>query len=288
VAGSAAALALAQSLGAKSAGRRHSRIFFFNLSHLSNVDSNHRLFIAGRIYEMERVGSGHPLLAQARRSNTFIRALPTAAVTHAVKTVQLPTDAVATGYAITPLSGGEWEMPSIYMHIPQEGLQAAYRQLSIARPFGQPLPASAKRMKYGLPPAANLQEFLDEQLLLDTTNMAAAIVNLHPELLSVVPTSAALIQTQFISPRTVFGISNYLETAGPAQPQSTAQAQNSSGWATLVPYTDTSGQPLVNTTGANKGLILYDAQWSSDLKTVAGPALNSALRGAKNYVPPAN
>lgn len=288
VAGSAAALALAQSLGAKNSGRRRSRTLFFNLSHLPSVDGNHRLFIAGKIYEMERLGSRHPLLTQARRNNTFIRALPTAAVTHAVRAVEVPTDTVATGYAITPLSGGEWEMPSIYMHIPQEGFQAAYRQLSAARPFGQPLPASAKRMKYGLPPAANLQEFLDEQVLLDTTNMAAAVVNLHPELLSVVPASAALIQTQFISPRTVFGISNYLETAGPAQPQSTAQAQNSSGWATLVPYTDENDQPLINTTGANKGLILYDAQWSTDLKTVAAPALNSALRGAKNYVPPSN
>lgn len=286
VAGSAAALALAPSLGAKSSSRRHKKTLFFNLSHLENVNGNHRLFLAGRTYEMERLGSGHPLLAQAQRGNTFLRALPTTAVTHAVREVELPTDAVTTGYVITPLSGGEWEMPSIYMHIPQQGFQAAYRQLSTAKPFGQPLPTSAKRLKYGLPPAANLREFLDEQVLLDTTNMAAAVVNLHPELLSVVPASAAFIQTQFISPRAVFGISNYLETAGPAQPQSTAQTQN--GWATLVPLTDSNGQPLINTTGANKGLILYDTQWSTDLKTVAAPALNSALRGAKNYVPPGN
>ncbi len=175
-------------------------------------------------------------------------------------------------------------MPAFFMNIPAQGFVEAYAAISAGTELGKPLITTVKRIKYGLPAPTSLQDFLDEQILFDTTNMAAAVVNLHPELLSVVPSSAALIQTNFITQRSIFGISTYLDNAGPAQPQQTASVSNTSGWATLVPYTDDNGQPLVSTKGANKGLILYDPQWSPALKTLAGPATANALKGAKNYV----
>lgn len=284
VAGSAAALSLASSLDAKPE-RKHYRNLFFNLSHISNASGPRSLFIAGRSYTMQPVHSGHPLVMEGRRTNRFLRLLPSSAITHAVENVQLPSDTVSTGYTPTPTSGGEWEMASFYMYIPPQGFQAAFKAITEKLEPGQPLPLSAKRMKYGIPPAARLQDLLDEQVLFDTANMAAAIVNLHPELLSVVPSSAALIQTNFISQRSVFGLTQYLDTAGPAQPQQSTDVPNSTGWATLVPYTDESGAPLVNQTGKYKGLILYDPQWNPTTKALASTAMSTALRGAKNYVP---
>ncbi|HXE12459.1 MAG TPA: hypothetical protein VN633_10085 [Bryobacteraceae bacterium] len=284
VAGSAAALSLVSSLDAKP-GRKHYRNLFFNLSHISNASGPRSLFVAGRSYTMQPVHSGHPLVMQGRRTNRFLRSLPSSAITHVVENVQLPSDTVSTGYTPTPTSGGEWEMASFYMYIPPQGFQEAYKAITEKLEPGQPLPLSAKRMKYGIPSAANLQDLLDEQVLFDTANMAAAIVNLHPELLSVVPSSAALIQTNFISQRSVFGLTQYLDTAGPAQPQQSLGALNSSGWATLVPYTDNNGAPLVNQTGKYKGLIIYDPQWNPTTKALAATAMSSALRGAKNYVP---
>lgn len=287
VAGSAAAFALGSSLGAKPFRQQQTRALFFNLSHLSNEGLTRHLVMGGRSYTMQPVSSGHPVLTQALTSNSFLRGLPASAITHMVEAIALPTDAVTTGYSLTVTSGGEWEMPSFYMNIPAQGFQAAYSSIAAGLEAGQPLPLSAKRMKYGLPPAANLNELLDEQIMFDSTNMAAAIVNLHPELLSVVPSSAALIHTSFTSPRSVFALSQYLENAGAAQPEQTTGLGNSTGWATLVPYTDENGDPLINQTGQHKGLILYDPQWSAATKTLASAAMVTALRGAKNYTPSA-
>ena len=283
-----ATLALVPSAGAVPMSKDAVRTLFFNLSHEDHEGHTYYLVMGKHRHRLERVHQAHPTLARVRRTNLFLRALPPDLITHVIENVQLPANAVLLGYTIKDpdTSSGTWAMSSIYLHVPSSSLGYAYAQARKHLLGGGPLPLSAKRMKYGVRAAVSLDDLLDEQALVDSTDWAKAMVNVHPEMLSADPTSAAHIQSNLIDARSVFQLSQQLELAGPATPQQSrtpADSQNPNGWATLVPFTDVDNvTPLKNTQGNNKGLILYDARWQPSINTFVAAALQPTSAAVKN------
>jgi hypothetical protein len=167
----------------------------------------------------------------------------------------------------------------------QNAYSYAYAQARARTSAGQPLPLSAKRNKYGVPAASSLQDLLDEQDVIDTTEWATALVNLHPELLCAEPAVAAHIQTNHIQAYQATGqLAQVLGIAGTALPAQSPTGNNLTGWATLRPYTDEDGvTPLRSTKGNNKGLILYDAKWQPAISVPwIAAAMTPATQSVKN------
>ncbi|HEY3457850.1 MAG TPA: hypothetical protein VGK64_24935 [Bryobacteraceae bacterium] len=284
--GAGAMLALAPPLDGNISRHRKVRTLFFNFSHEDYAGHTYYIVIGQHRRALSPVYPSHPALAKARRTNSVLAKLPDSAITHVVENIPLP-DAVHLAYTIKDpdTSNGTWGMSSMYLLPPKSSFIHAYNAMRKDLPVGAPLPISAKRKKYGLLPALTLQDLLDEQDLLDSTDWATAMVNVHPEMLSAEPNSAAFIQANYIhTVQTLGQLSDILSSAGTAMPQESASSDNQQGWATLVPYTDQDGvTPLKNTTGANKGLILYDARWQPQISVPwVAAVMKPALRSVKD------
>jgi len=268
--------------------QKETRTLFFNLSHEDYVGHTYYLVLGNHRYRMEAVDESSAQLTNAHRSNAFLRSLPRGAVTHVVEKIEVPENGVQFGYTIKnpDTSTGAWSMSSMYLSIPTVSVGFAYTQARKALLGGAPLPVSAKRLKYGLPPAVTLQDVLDETAVVDSTDWAKAMVNSHPEMLCADPNRASHIYHSLIDARSTFQLSQRLELAGPATPQQsspTESANNSSGWATLVPYTDDDGvTPLKATAGNNKGLILYNAQWQPNINVFVAGVVKPTSSAVKN------
>ena len=278
-----ATLALAPYL--ESAPATELRSLFFNFSHEDFEGSTYYLVVGEKRHLLKSAASASATLASTRSTNKVLQSIPVAAITHVIENVHLPANAVQLAYTVKnpDTTTGTWEMSSMYLLVPKSSVSHAYALASNGLLAGESLPLSAKRMKYGLPPAATLQDVLDEQDVVDSTDWAKAMINVHPEMLNADPNSASHIQNNLINPRYTFQLSQQLELAGPAKPQQSATASNSNGWATLVPYTDDDGvTPLKNTSGNNKGLILYNAQWQPSINTFVAAAMKPTSSAVKN------
>ena len=283
-----ATLAVAPVVEAAHRGRKEGRTLFFNFSHEDHQGYVYYLVLGTQRFRLKKADSSHPALRRASQTNKLLQSLPPGAITHVLENVQLPTDQVLLGYTLKDpdTAAGTWAMSSVVLQVPTSSTSYAYTQARKGLLEGAPLPLSAKRMKYGLPAAVSLQDLMDEQDVLDSTDWAKAMVNVHPEMLSAEPNSAAHIQNNLIDARSTFQLSQQLELAGPAVPQQSAtpdDSNNASGWATLVPYTEDDGvTPLKNTSGKNKGLILYDTIWQPHIKTFVAAALKPTSSAVKN------
>jgi hypothetical protein len=279
-----ATIALADEAEAHKRPRRtERRTLFFNLSHEDYEGRTYYLIAGKEQHRLKRAHHLHP----SRRANRFLAALPDSAITHVVDDVELPANQVILSFTLSnPQSDGSWSMSSFFLTPPLSSLEDTYRKARNNLLEGEPLPLSVKRMKYGLPPAMTLQDLVDEQALLDSTDWAKAMVNVNPELLSADPNSASHIQNNLIDARSTFQLSQQLEMAGPALPAQSSSAtviQNSTGWATLVPYTDEDGvTPLRINTGNNLGRILYDAKWQPSINTFVAAAVKPTSSAVKN------
>jgi hypothetical protein len=216
-----------------------------------------------------------------------LRDVPDSAITHFAENVRLPGDSVAFGYVKQnpdPTSG-TWNMSAMYFHLPPAAVMAAHR-LAVKRFGSDSLPLSAKRKRYGHPPAATVRDRLEEEALKDVSGHAIAIVGMHPDLLSVEPTSAAHVQSNHISPNGFsLELSFVLESAGPATPQQTAGQPNATGWATLIPILDDNSQPFRNQNGPlNKGLIQYHPEWNAAIVPAAAGAVRTVVGPVKDDV----
>ena len=285
----AASLAFGAEGGGPLPGSSYKRTLFFNFSYANYSGSTYHLMVAGKKYLLREAAS-HPALLGALQRNTFLSSLPPSAITHVVEGVSVPINNIVLSYVMNDAnpSTGEYQIPAWHLLIPNTGYRSAYQQIRGGLGAGEPLPLSAKRMKYGLPPAATLRDLMEEQELLDTVDFASTLVTFHTELLSADPGSAANIQTNHVAPASntsTFVLSQALEdpSIGPATPQQTPGQDNPNGWATLVPYTDDQDKPMVGQSGANKGLILYDTQWQPEtIAPFVSDAISASLLGAKN------
>jgi hypothetical protein len=272
--------------GRRHHGREEQRTLFFDLTHEDYQGHRYHLVVGTRRYELQHCHRSHPALARARRQNGFVRALPDGVLTHVVENVE-QSPGVQISYLMKDpdVSTGTWGMSAIYVLPPKTAFSYAYQRARAKLSPGQPLPLSAKRSKYGLPPAASLDDLMDEQDVIDTSAWAIGLVNLHPELMCADPPTAAHIQTNHIHNLPSTGrLAEILGRAGTALPAQSLTLDNPTGWATLVPYTDEDGvTPLKATTGNNKGLILYDAKWQPAINVPwIAAAMKPAIQTAKN------
>ena len=284
-----ALLALAPGLKASNRhhpGRSEQRTLFFDLTHEDYQGHTYHLVIGAQRYELQRCHRSHPALLKARRQNRFIQMLPDGVLTHVVEGIPAPLGVQLSYLMKDPdISAGTWGMSAIYLLPPKSAYSYAYAQARARTSAGQPLALSAKRNKYGLPAASSLQDLMDEQDVIDTTEWATALVNLHPELLCADPTMAAHIQTNHIQAYQATGqLAQVLGIAGTALPAQSPTGDNPTGWATLRPYTDEDGvTPLRSTKGNNKGLILYDAKWQPAIGVPwIAAAMTPATQSVKN------
>ena len=265
-----------------------SRTLFFNFSHEAESDTaSYYLVVGGAQFRLRHVKEDPAVLSRARRGNRFLRDIPDSAITHFAENVRLPGDSVAFGYVKQnpdPTSG-TWNMSAMYFHLPPAAVMAAHR-LAVKRFGSDSLPLSAKRKRYGHPPAATVRDRLEEEALKDVSDHAIAIVGMHPDLLSVEPTSAAHVQSNHISPNGFsLELSFVLESAGPATPQQTPGQPNATGWATLIPILDDNGQPFRNQNGPlNKGLIQYHPEWNAAIIPAAAGAVRTVVGPVKDDV----
>ena len=258
---------------------------FFNLAHEPDAaTSTYYLVAGGRQYPLSPITENAGILNAVRQGNRFLRGVPDDQITHAVQNVELPSDAVQLCYVKSnpDTTTGKWSMSSMLVHLPESALTKAHQRCSEQHSAG-PLPLSAKRQLYGHPPAQSLDDLLEEHALKDSTDHAAAMIGLHPDLLSVDPDSGAHVHVCHIhASAQTLGLAHRLRQAGPATPQETSGQPNAKGWATMEPLTDDDGAPLKGTKGNNAGLIHYLPTWNGEVASHAGVGLGAVSPGVKN------
>ncbi len=258
------------------------RTFFFNLSHEQHEGHTYSLVMGRRRYGLKPLRGRAPVHSPAYQRNRFAQMLPSGVLTHMVENVEVSNTAVQLTYVATDQdsSTGTWKMSGMLIVLPSNSFDSAYQQATKILPPGSPLMLSAKRRKYGLPPVASLQDLLDEQDVVDTTEFASTLVNLHAELICADPPTAAHIQTNHIkNTGGISDLSDVLQTLGPALPAEST-AVDDTNWGTLLPYTDSNGSPIKN---KFTGLILYDTQWNPKLKNPwIADAMKQPIQTVKN------
>ena len=271
---------------AQAAGRQTSeRALFFNLSHEADCHTATYFLVAGgRRYRLRPVQEHPRILKRERQANRFLRGVPDSALTHFVHNVAVVADAVTISYVLkNPDSGaGTWSMSSIFFQFPPGAVLSAHQSACDCSGTGR-RSLSAKRRMYGHRAARSAQDYLEEEALKDVSDHATALIALHPEVLSAEPNSAANIQKNLIATNgDTTALRIQIQQLGDAQPQQTAGHPNAAGWATLTPFTLENGTPITNTTGQNKGLIQYNAEWHPVVQQIAGRAIRDVVQQVKN------
>ncbi len=254
---------------------REQRTLFFNFAHLGSQPTTHYLYAAGRKYTLVRVADQPHVLHSARANNEFLRGVPDDQITHHVEGAAFSATATTLAYVScneTPATG-RWEMSSMFFNIPSTSMAHAYAHAS-DRAGDSTLPPSSKRKRYGARAARSVQDLHDEHVLIDCTSHAAALVGVHPELLSLEPNTAGAIQVSYISndADTLFlGIE--LQSMGPAAPAGSANVSGNPSWATLTPLMDTTVNPPVPFKKSDGKLDQFYPDWAPQVSSQAAQGI---------------
>ena len=259
---------------------------FFNLAHLDTAGRTYYLTGGGRTDPLVPVAQKPEVLRQARRSSAFLAQVEDRYITHHVENRLFNTDTVTLVYISTDhdVAAGTWSMTSMQLHIPTQGASRAYARARQLHPQG-PLPLSNKRRFYGVAAATSEQELRDERVLMDTISHAATMVGFHPDLLSVEPSAAHTVHSNYVDQdQNVDALGARLRTArfATAEPPITPNVPNPTGWGTLQPVLDDSGEPLKNTKGAHAGRIQYQPDMNLLLRPLARAAMNLSIPRVKD------
>jgi len=254
---------------------------FFNLSHL-DASKTYFLTGGGRSYRLTRVGDDPDLLVRARRGNSFLRGVPDQQITHHIAGTSFDTGNVSLVYLSSDIDtgAGTWSMSAVYVQIPLESVGRAYQGARARTPTG-PLPLSAKRKMYGIPPAQTEQDLREEMVLLDVNTQAAAILGSSPDLFSLDSGSANHIHTNHINNGDdAQALAQYLATPqfGPATPQQ-GSGTNAVGWGTLIPVIDDATKlPFKNTKGTHAGRNQYIPVFHPDIAQFVADATDISFQ----------
>lgn len=267
------------------------RTLFFNLSREAHAGRTYYLTGGGNRYNLVPVHARPDVLARERVGNAFLRLIPDEHITHHVEDVVTPTDTVTLSYLGPDIdqNAGTWSMSMVFLQIPTTGAARAYERARLARPSGS-LALSAKRRLYGLPAAMTERDLMEERVLVDSADLAAALVGSHPDLMSLEAGSAHSIHSNVIETSIdVFDIARLLNQPtynGGALPQITPETTNPTGWGTLVPLMNTTPSgiagPIKNIHGTNRGRIQYQPLLHPDVAARVGPVIGQLTTPVKN------
>jgi hypothetical protein len=262
------------------------RTLFINYSHLERAGKPMWLQVNGKSYPVLPVSQAPHTLARERTRNNFLAAVDDRHVTHVVEGLPpAPADAVELQYAHTDLGNGQWTMDTFNIALPESGAAVAYARASARNGGATTLPMSAKRRKYGLPPAASARDLHEEQALLDTTSHAASLVTMHKDMMALDGAAAhTVVNAHVMQSFDVDDIDDAIGQLGSAAPQVSPGVVNPTGWATLRTMPDQNGAPRrVNLPGdPMDGHFVYAPVLHPTIATLVSQAVNNVLPGVQN------
>ena len=246
------------------AATRTTTTFHFDLKFLGPLGA-HVLRCAGRRYPLLR-HTAQTLLA-ARRANHGLQTIPDDRITHYVPDVQVSKTRVHRMHVTTlhPVRGHGLALVAMY-------IPAAARQRARTHFKAKPTQACC----LGAPADCPLQDqVLDDYLTGWTT--AKSIITHHPDLCTVDPDTAAVIETHmdYDQSAAVSNLTLSICDQGPAYEHDPAWRD---GWAVLVKMMNGDGTPLLDLAGQQ----VFDYQFSDDTSIDMKPSIESILSAVKN------
>ncbi|MEO7338726.1 MAG: hypothetical protein ABIV63_19310, partial [Caldimonas sp.] len=174
----------------------HQRTLFVNLAHESHAGKTYYLTGGGRRVTLTPTADRPDVLALARQSNAFLRAVLDDQITHHVENATFASDSVTLCYVSSEIEqqAGTWSMSAVQLYIPPTGAIHAYEAARSKAPSG-PLPLSAKRQRYGVAAASSEQDLREERELLDPVSHSATLIGCHPDLMGLDPKVAHTIHS---------------------------------------------------------------------------------------------
>jgi hypothetical protein len=262
-------------------GSTETRTLFFNLAHeKSSANKMYFLIGGGNKIQLTSNSAASHVLANARATNTLLRAVPDDQITHYVENAVFSESAVTLCRVISPIdeSAGTWSLSMLYLHIPDTGAAYAFAQAP------KPLTLSAKRDRYGISAALTEQDIRDENVLIDSSSHAATLIMLHPSMSSREPNSAHHIYTTHASVGIATKkLTQTLIKLGAALPQIEPGQPNGSGWATLRMLIDANTDtPIKNLEEKNTERIRYFPDWSAAVDEDAKRAIKSHVNNVRH------
>ena len=262
----------------------HQRTLFVNLAHENHAGKTYYLTGGGRRFTLTPTADRPEVLARARQTNAFLRAVPDDQITHLVENATFASDSVTLCYVSSEIDqqAGTWSMSAVQLYIPPDGARSAYECARMTTPSG-PLPLSAKRRRYGVAAATSEQDLRDERdAARSRPSHAATLVGCHPDLMGLDPKVAHTIYSNHVDlSADVFRLNQKLTQPqyGAAMPEQTPGQPNADGWATLrpVPNNGLDGPPLKNTKGQHAGRNQYQPSLHPDLHALARGGMTASI-----------
>lgn len=219
---------------------------FFNYSHLDYQGKTMWIHCSRKNYRLRQVSEVPEVLARERLSNRFLAEVDDRYITHVVEGVPAPQDQfVAFHYGVSEGVDGAWTLNSVDILLPEAAATIAFQRLSdsVGASAGQGIPLSAKRRKYGVPAATSARDLFEETALHDTNSHAATLVAMHKDMLALDGNAASTVIHKHVTSEEVEDLSDLIGQLGGASPEISNGKINPTGWGTLRPMLDATGQP---------------------------------------------
>lgn len=249
---------------ASRAASRTTTTFHFDLKFLGPLGA-HVLRCGGRRYPLLRHTA--QTLVAARRANHGLQDVPDDRISHYAPNVEVSKTRVHRMHVTTLHPERGHGVALIAMYIP-----AAARKRARARLKRKPTQACC----LGAPVDCALQDqVLDDYLTGWTT--AKSIITHHPDLCTLDPDTAAVIETHmdYDQSAAVSNLTLSICQQGPAYEHDPAYLD---GWAVLVKMMNGDGTPLLDTTGEQ----IFDYQFSDETSVDMKPSIEAILEAVKN------
>lgn len=281
----AASLPLLSACGGDDAGDARMALFF-NYSHLDHQGKSMWMQLGRASYRLRPVAEVPEVLERERQRNRFLRAVDDRFITHVVEGVPPPPpDGVSFHYGATEGVNGEWTLDSVNLLLPEAGVEVAFQRMLDAAGAGGAVPLSAKRRKYGLPPAMSARDLYEEQALHDTVSHGATLIAMQKDMLALDGAAASTVVNNYVM-QTLDpdDIDDQIGALGTALPQRTPGKTNPTGWATLRPLLDAGGQPrrIAQPGDPSNGRIVYVPVLHPQIATLVGQGIVDVLPGVQN------
>ncbi|MEI7703929.1 MAG: hypothetical protein WCK73_04980, partial [Deltaproteobacteria bacterium] len=239
------------------------RNLYFNFSHL-NPDHHDFVLEAGNA-TVELSRTSFTELSAARKSNGFLARVLESKLTHHVKDVEVPAQAIlACHVKMYPRgSRASWKFALMFWSHPEESVRLAHARM----PVEKRNTLSLKAQRAGLLGSAADIDPVEEAAYHDASSQAVFMASLHPEILVVEPTASAHVQQ------------SYLQRSNPSVSQLASHINdNPDTWADLEVITDDDGVPFTD----DDGNVIQLPHNTDSTNLLLGSAIATASNGVKS------